>query len=266
VPVNSRDKLLALIERYEELGTSKAEGTEQQRSVILHALQREPNLLNERKIALFLANEVGPKDMTELEWQSPHQMMQFSESLYLTRFRESDNVDQLNQHASLLIRRALYQLEEKGEMEEMIELLRLTPSFLLREDNELSRLHYRVNVYETRRVRRARRYLFAYLIAQVILVLIVFPFLFINAENGKLQSQVEELADVEIGDEGYQLITFPEGVYWAVITASSIGYGDITPTTTTGKVIAATLGTMGVITVAIIAGLILQWITPRRLT
>lgn len=142
-PVNSRDKLLALIERYEELGTSKAEGTEQQRSVILHALQREPNLLNERKIAVFLANEVSPKDMTELEWQSPHQMMRFSESLYLTRFRESDNVDQLNQHASLLIRRALYQLEEKGEMEEMIELLRLTPSFLLRQDNELSRLHYR---------------------------------------------------------------------------------------------------------------------------
>jgi len=99
----------------------------------------------------------------------------------------------------------------------------------------------------------------------VALVLVVFPYLFINAENGRLQNEVEELANVELGDEGYQLLTFSEGMYWAIITASSIGYGDVTPTTTTGRVIAGTLGTMGVITVGILAGLVLDWITPRRI-
>ena len=90
-------------------------------------------------------------------------------------------------------------------------------------------------------------------------------YLFINAENGRLQREVEQLADVELGDDGYQLLTFSEGVYWAVITASSIGYGDVTPTTTTGRIIAGTLGTMGVITVGILAGLVLDWMTPRRI-
>jgi hypothetical protein len=32
-----------------------------------------------------------------------------------------------------------------------------------------------------------------------------------------------------------------------------------------GRIIAATLGIMGVITIGVIAGLILNWITPRRL-
>ena len=95
--------------------------------------------------------------------------------------------------------------------------------------------------------------------------MVVFPFLFINAENGALQRQVEKLADVEIGDEGYRLFTYTDGVYWAVITAASIGYGDITPMTTTGKFIAAILGTLGVVTVGVIAGLVLKWITPRAL-
>jgi hypothetical protein len=76
----------------------------------------------------------------------------------------------------------------------------------------------------------------------------VFPYLFINAENGVIQRQVEELANVELGDEGYRLFSYADGLYWSVITAGSIGYGDITPYTTTGKIMAGLLGTMGVIT------------------
>jgi Ion channel len=56
-----------------------------------------------------------------------------------------------------------------------------------------------------------------------------------------------------------------DGLYWSLITAGSIGYGDITPVTHIGTIIAATLGIMGVITIGVIAGLILNWITPRRL-
>lgn len=57
----------------------------------------------------------------------------------------------------------------------MFRLLRLAPSYLLRQDAELGRLHYRANAYEIRRVRRSRRILYGYLIVQVILVLFVFP-------------------------------------------------------------------------------------------
>ena len=76
---------------------------------------------------------------------------------------------------------------------------------------------------------------------------------------------MEQLADVEIGDQGYQLLSYADALYWAIITATSIGYGDITPVTNTGRIIAAVLGIMGVITVGIVTGLILDWITPRNL-
>jgi hypothetical protein len=115
------------------------------------------------------------------------------------------------------------------------------------------------------RVQRNRRVLYAYLIVQAFLVLLVFPLLFINAENGAIQREVEELTEVELGDEGYRLLSYPQGVYWAIITATSIGYGDVTPTTTTGRIIAVVLGTMGVVTVGIFAGLVLDWVTPRRI-
>ena len=114
-------------------------------------------------------------------------MMVFSESLYHSQFNDKEMAQQLNQHASVLLHRALHQYEKEGEMEKLFRLLRLSPSYLLRQDAELSRLHYRANAYEIRRVRCSRRLLYGYLLLQIVLVLFVFPFLFINAENGRLQ-------------------------------------------------------------------------------
>ena len=65
-------------------------------------------------------------------------------------------------------------------------------------------------------------------------------------------------------EEPHQYFTYTDGLYCALITAASIGYGDITPVTSVGRMIAATLGVMGVITVGILAGLVLYQITPRN--
>ncbi len=261
-----KETVPALIEQYQLLDEMESETAVQLRRSFLTAIKEQPQLLEQRENAHFLASEIEPEEIAKLEWESPDHMMQFSESLYHSRFEDDQFASQLNQHAIILLRHALYQYEKEGEMEKMFRLLRLAPSYLLRQNDELSRLQYRANSYEIRRVRRSRRFLYGYLIVQAFLVLIIFPYLFINAENGKLQSQVEELTDVQLGDEGYQLISYSEGLYWAIVTASSIGYGDVTPTTTTGRIIAGTLGTMGVITVGILAGLVLDWITPRRIS
>lgn len=262
----TEEKLDQIIQQYQEIEETDTEKAGQQRLAFLQALRQEPELLQQADYSHFLASEVDPEDLAELEWESPYQMMLFSESLYQSRFDDQEIAERIDHHACLLLRYALYQYEKEGELEKMFKLLRLAPSSLLQQDRELSRMQARANAYEIRRVRHNRRFLYGYLIVQVVLVLFVFPYLFINAENGRLQNQVEQLADVELGDEGYQLITFSEGVYWSIITAGSIGYGDVTPTTTTGRVIAGTLGIMGVITVGILAGLVLDWITPRRIT
>lgn len=259
------DNLEEIIEAYQSLGESKSETAEKLRHAFLKAIKQQPNSLNQQKYRTFLAHEIEPEEIAALEWDSPNSIMRFSENLYHSRFEDAQFASQLNQHASILLKHALYQYEKEGEMEKMFRLMRLVPSSLLRENEELSRMQYRANTYEIRRVRQSRRYLYGYLIVQVILVLFIFPFLFINAENGKLQRQVEELADVKLGDENYQLLSYSEGLYWSIITAASIGYGDITPSTTTGRIIAGILGTMGVITVGILAGLVLDWITPRRI-
>ncbi len=262
---NSREAVHQLVEQYAHLDETNVATAESMRGAFLMAIKDEPALLREELISDFLAQTIEPEDLARLEWESPLHMMEVGESLYHSRFKDSEIARLLNRHASVLLHKALYHYEKEGEMEKMFRLLRLAPSYLLRQDAELGRLHYRANSYEIRRVRRSRRFLFGYLLIQVILVLVLFPYLFINAENGRLQHEVEQLADVELGDDGYQLISFSEGVYWAVITASSIGYGDVTPTTTIGRMIAGTLGTMGVITVGILAGLVLDWITPRRI-
>jgi hypothetical protein len=264
-----RQKTVAeIVEEYEQLGEMEREGETavSLRQKFLQAIQEEPDLLQKSQFSNFLAKHIQPEEIADLEWESPSSMLLFSESLYHSRFENAEFAQQLNQHASLLLRRALHQYEKEGEMEKMFELLRLAPSYLLHEDEELSRLHYRANAYEIRRVRRNRRFLYGFLLVQIILILFVFPYLFINAENGQLQRQVEELADVKLGDEGYRPIPYSEAVYWSVITAGSIGYGDITPSTTTGRIIAGILGIMGVVTVGVLAGLVLDWITPRRIT
>jgi hypothetical protein len=259
-------RLAEIIAQYDGLAHSDEKTAVELSQEYLQHITENPDLLRQPEYSGFLARHIEPEAVAAMEWESPHHMVLFSESLYHSQFVDEEMAQKLDQHARILLRHALQEYEKEGELEKMFRLLRLAPSYLLQQDNELSRLHYRANNYEIRRVRRSRRLLYSYLIIQAILVLFIFPYLFINAENQRLQNQVEQMADVELGDDGYQTISYPEGVYWAIITAASIGYGDITPTTNTGRMIASILGTMGVVTVGILAGLVLDWITPRRIT
>ncbi|MCB0062176.1 MAG: two pore domain potassium channel family protein [Caldilineaceae bacterium] len=235
------------------------------RRAFLLLVRTEPELLNDEPVAHFLANEIKPEDFDTLQWESPEHMIEFCEALYGIRFPTEELARAIRQHVSLLVRQALQQYEQQDDWESLYQLMRIAPMSLMLHDAELLRLRHLAHAYEIRRIRRNRWWLYAYLMIQVLLVVVVFPYLFINAENGAIQRQVEELANVNLGDEGYRLFSYLDGLYWAVITAGSIGYGDITPYTAIGKVMAGILGTMGVITAGVIAGLVLKWITPRQL-
>jgi hypothetical protein len=163
-----------------------------------------------------------------------------------------------------LTRAALRHFEQQEEYQKMTRLLQLVPILPDYLDEELLHLRNRAYIYEMRRVQRFRRYLYGYLALQAVLILIVFPLLFINAENGAIANAIEDATEAEMPAEPRQFLSYADGVYWSVITAASIGYGDITPVTRVGKIIAATLGTMGVITISILAGLILYQLTPKQ--
>ncbi len=268
-PANGRDplfdELAALITRHETAVADDPDNAQELRLAFLRHIREVPDLLEDEALFHFLAYTVEPEDFLALNWEEPEQMLDLSDSLYRLRFEDRKLSRQVNRHVQALLRQALHEYEKAGELEKMFRLLTLSPTFLTNRDEELSRLYHRANSYEFRRVRKNRRWLYTYLIIQLFLIVLVFPFLFINAENGYIQRQVEELTDVELGDDGYRLIPYSTGLYWTIVTATSVGYGDITPLTDTGRIIAAMLGTMGVITVGILAGLVLDWITPRRL-
>lgn len=273
-PLERRRLLTDLIERYEE---SDEEAAEALRQAFLLTLQEAPNVLIDEAFIDFLVEHVKPEDLAALSWEMPAHVVDFSEMLYNAPERlgeaasdEAARTDALREkltgHVHHLLSQALHQFEARGEMEKVFQLLQIAPATLATSEAEALRLRNRAYLHELRRVQRNRRILYGYLLLQAVLITAVFPLLFINAENGHLQEGIEDATGVEVESTERQYLSYGDGLYWSFITAGSIGYGDITPETGMGRVIASILGVMGVITVGVIAGLILSWVTPRQLS
>jgi hypothetical protein len=254
-----------LIDLYEVASREADEGVSRRiRIAFVHALESTPDLLSQERYSHFLINSIQPEDYSQLEWQTPDDVVAFFELLYSAEFESEQAALAVRKHASQLLVHVLRQYEDQGDFEKMLRLLQLAPNMPGVRQGELIRLRNRVYLYEMRRVDRGRRLLFAYLLLQLLLIIVVFPLLFVNAENGVIQQQIEEVTDVDLSEPQRQFLSYSDGLYWSLITAASIGYGDVTPRTGLGRVLAATLGVMGVITVGVIAGLVLKWISPRR--
>lgn len=59
---------------------------------------------------------------------------------------------------------------------------------------------------------------------------------------------------VEKGENGFQSI--PESIYWVIVTLTTVGYGDITPITAAGKIIASVIMVMGYGIIAVPTGIV----------
>ena len=62
--------------------------------------------------------------------------------------------------------------------------------------------------------------------------------------------------------EGKDVLT---SLYWTVITMATIGYGDITPQTTTGKILAMMIAISGIAIYTAFASIIVDYITERNI-
>ena len=257
-----------LIDLYEEAATADPRVARSVTRAFLMALGNVRGELTAERFGNFLAEHVEPDDFDDIQWQNPNQVIVFCELLYGLQTPEERVASRVRAHVRHLLRQALQQFEQQGEIEKMLQLLRMAPTTPdMTHDVELLRLRNRVYLYEMRRVRRNRRLLAFFLLLQVVFIVVVFPFLFINAENGAIQRAIEETTDVDLedGQELPQNLSYIDGLYWSLITATSIGYGDVTPRTNVGRIIAVILGVMGVITTGLLAGLILSLLVPRSL-
>ncbi|OYP37771.1 potassium channel protein [Rhodopirellula sp. MGV] len=57
--------------------------------------------------------------------------------------------------------------------------------------------------------------------------------------------------------------SIPQAMYWAIVTMTTVGYGDIVPTTTTGKVISATLILLGYSLIIVPSGFVTAELTSH---
>jgi voltage-gated potassium channel len=93
-----------------------------------------------------------------------------------------------------------------------------------------------------------------YLLAGVLAYLFcVSPTVFVHLENP--QRIAHDLS----------VLDWSEGLYWSVLTSTTVGYGDIVPYTPYGRMLALFNALLGVLLMGVVAGLILSALSPRRL-
>ena len=67
---------------------------------------------------------------------------------------------------------------------------------------------------------------------------------------------------IEPDESGFTSI--PEGIYWCIVTLTTVGYGDIAPITPFGQFIAALIMIMGYGIIAVPTGIVTAELTEKR--
>lgn len=266
-----REIVKNLIELHSEIVDDEEELAQEVRQAFLLILRGQPELLEDDAHTQFMSQYGEPEDVTGIDWTDPKEILDTIDVLQKARFQTELGAERVTNYVHTLVRHALRYFEREGDIESMFQLFRRNPIPPEHMDDELYRMRSRLYLYEMRRVKRLQRWIYTYLILQTIFILLVFPIIFVNVENHAITNVVERTAEdvtgeaVNVPEEGGQRLSYADGLYFTIVTAASIGYGDITPKTPIGKFIAAVLGVMGLITISVLAGLILTYLTPREL-
>ena len=69
--------------------------------------------------------------------------------------------------------------------------------------------------------------------------------------------------DVERPASGSTITTFPSALWWAFVTITTVGYGDYTPVTLQGRMIAVSLMLGGIALLGVVTATLASWIVER---
>jgi voltage-gated potassium channel len=69
--------------------------------------------------------------------------------------------------------------------------------------------------------------------------------------------------DAERGTPGSTIETYPEALWWGVATITTVGYGDLYPTTLEGRLVAVALMIGGIGLIGFVTGSLAGWIVER---
>lgn len=69
---------------------------------------------------------------------------------------------------------------------------------------------------------------------------------------------------IYIAEKGQTIDDFPDAIWWSFVTATTVGYGDISPVTQVGRVIAAILMITGIGTIGMVTGSISTYFISQQ--
>ena len=107
----------------------------------------------------------------------------------------------------------------------------------------------RLLVYTTRLVTGARQLLgVRHLLVHAVLLVMVAATVVTTVETGP----------------NAQITSFPDALWWAIVTVTTVGYGDISPTTGGGKAVAIVLMLAGITVFGVITANLAAWFTANK--
>jgi Ion channel len=205
-----------------------------------------------RPDALTSPSDLSHPSPRSQDWRSVEDVAWEMIDLYSNR-NGRRHVADLHQEVEDVVVRAAGVWKSQGRWEAAAQLLALVPLPHERIQPGYARLRMEVALYEFRRVARVRRRLLLAIAAVLLYLFAVSPTLFVRLENpARLANHMS-------------VLDWSEGLYWSVITAMTVGYGDIAPQTPYARLLSLWNATLGVTLMAVIAGLILGLVTPRRM-
>ena len=66
------------------------------------------------------------------------------------------------------------------------------------------------------------------------------------------------------GDQNHNFSSIPTSVYWAIITITTVGFGDITPITPIGKILTSIMVLIGYAIIAVPTGIVISAIKDSK--
>jgi voltage-gated potassium channel len=71
------------------------------------------------------------------------------------------------------------------------------------------------------------------------------------------------MLDAERGAADASIQTYPEALWWSIATVTTVGYGDFSPVTLTGRIIAVALMIAGIALLGVITATLASWLVER---
>ncbi len=225
-------------------------------TILLRDLHEPHKTLAHPSCSWLVMTHLREENLAHIPWESPQEVASAAECFY--GFSDGGmTAEESHRRVRDLVKYAGLHFARQERYEHVFQLLTRVPVPSTMMDAELFQLRNLVVLYEQRRVRRFRRFLLGVLAFFLAFIFLLSPILFLGCENHFRQSP----EGVELG---LKELDYFQALYWSVITAMTVGYGDIVPHTSLGRLLAIIDSLFGMTLMGVIAGVILSYGTPRQ--